>query len=200
MRRALGWSAGATVCALPLVAAIRNQRHVAFWVMIILVAGAAACWGAHRPAQSAHPQGVGREWNSGPVLFVAIYPVGIIGGLLLDNLLTRSLREEVSPVAALVGLAIAAAMATMPIAIVRRPNAHQWLRRLARFWAVMTAVFILYWGVGLAFLPLALGYRRAARSQDHPSAPSPIDPATHLTADGPSAACIDRIRPARGLR
>jgi uncharacterized membrane protein YgdD (TMEM256/DUF423 family) len=151
------------LCALPLVAAVRSQRHDAFWPAIIAVAVVAGIWGARRYDHHDHPRGVDRMWNTGSVLFVAAYPLGVMIGLTVDNRRTPGIDEN-SLTFEVISLAVTAIIAALPMAIVRARNPQRWFRWSAWFWTFATILFLPIYYLGFVFLPMAIGCRRAARS------------------------------------
>lgn len=86
-----------------------------------------------------------------------------MAGLIVGNL-RASGGEETTPTFVLISLAVAATLAALPLAVVRLSRPQGWFRGFAWFWTVVTILMLPLAFIGLVFLPLVIGCRRAART------------------------------------
>ena len=125
------------------------NRDDRFWVGVV-VAGALGAALAVGPYAA--------RWTPGAVWFAAAYPISVALGLTID---AAEGDGDLEP-GALLGWALAVFVATLPV-LGHRRRSLVWFRVSTVGWSVVSLVLFFVYGLGIAFIPLALAAWFSAR-------------------------------------
>ncbi len=156
MRSGVAWGVAVTVLVIPTFAAIWSLNgRGRFWPATALVAviGFGAGWWMGWRGRPLPNEFVERHRH---VLFVALYPLAVaIGVLFAQPGFSAFNRCE--------WIVIAVGIGSIAVLCNAMKNGRVVLRRWGWGWSVITVLLFPIYGLGLVFLPLAVGYRVAAR-------------------------------------
>ena len=156
IRSAIAWGVAFVVLVIPTFAAIWSLNgRGRFWPATALVAVVAfgAGWWSGWHGRALPNRFVERHRH---VLFVALYPLAVAIGV-------QFAHPEFSAFNRCEWFVVAVGIGSNAVLCDARKNSRVVLRRWAWGWSVITVLLIPIYGLGLVFLPLAVGYRVAAR-------------------------------------